>query len=260
MSKPIAYTYELYNLSNGMRYYGSRYAESVIDPWSDTKYMSSSASIKEAIKNGDKFVKSILMTFDSAKDALAHEAELQKRVDAKNNPNFYNKANTAVDGFYINGELAKLYGKIGGPIGAERCHALRTEDGKSVNGVKNANRLHLKKNAEGKSIHGIKAAGKLSAVKNADGKSAIAVRNATNKHALKNSEGKSIAGLEAATRINAEKTEDGKSINASKGGKIAGKLVGAQRWKCLCCDKVSNAGALGFHQKSTGHTGKVKIS
>ena len=48
---------------------------------------------------------------------------------------------------------------------------------------------------------------------------------------------------------------DNYAKNARAGGLAASKL----KFKCGDCDKVTNAGPLGVHQKATGHKGKIKV-
>lgn len=56
------------------------------------------------------------------------------------------------------------------------------------------------------------------------------------------------------------RTKEQMSERGKKGGKIGGKVSGAQRFKCLKCGMITGPGPLGTHQKSSGHTGKEKVS
>lgn len=42
-------------------------------------------------------------------------------------------------------------------------------------------------------------------------------------------------------------------------GRVGAAVSGAQRWQCSVCSKVTSPGSLGYHQKCTGHAGRVHL-
>ncbi len=106
------YVYEITNIYNGMRYFGAR--SSKVPPHLDTKYMSSSPTLKAAIKEEglSHFSKLILAVFPTREKALAHEVFLHKRFDVDKDPTFYNKAKQTSTGFYFQacGQDHPMYG------------------------------------------------------------------------------------------------------------------------------------------------------
>lgn len=49
------------------------------------------------------------------------------------------------------------------------------------------------------------------------------------------------------------------SLGGKIGGKIANKILQAQRWKCLDCGLISTAGGIGNHHRGSGHTNREQI-
>ena len=82
------YTYWLTD-ENGRSYIGSR--SCVVHPCDD-EYFGSSLLVKDAIKNGMKFTKTILAIWPSREDATSHEVLLHEIFDVAKNRNFYNRA------------------------------------------------------------------------------------------------------------------------------------------------------------------------
>ncbi len=88
-SQKYHYVYEITNIYNGMRYFGAR--SSKVKPELDTAYMSSSPTLKAAIKEEglSHFSKLILAVFPTREKALDYEIFLHKRFDVGKNLNFY---------------------------------------------------------------------------------------------------------------------------------------------------------------------------
>lgn len=102
----IPYCYTIQNKINGKIYYGVSYRKGC-DPKDIGKtYFSSSKIVKEEIeKYGiENFSFKIRKIFDNAEKAKLWEHKILNRVDARNNPKFYNQSNNA-DGFYTKDKL-----------------------------------------------------------------------------------------------------------------------------------------------------------
>ena len=92
------YTYLIRNKNTRELYIGVRSCS--CDPAKDTKYMSSSATVKQAYKqNPNVFSKRILRQFSTRKDALNEEIKLHQKYNVDNNPRFLNKAKQYSTGF-----------------------------------------------------------------------------------------------------------------------------------------------------------------
>lgn len=106
--KQFHYAYEITNVNNGMKYIGSRSCACL--PCMDTKYMSSSKTLKKAIEEAENahFVKIVLQEFPTRKEALEHEVLLHNKFDVGRNPDFYNKAKQTSVGFWCDATGRKL--------------------------------------------------------------------------------------------------------------------------------------------------------
>ncbi len=97
----IYYTYSLYDPVLGMEYIGSR-IKGVYSAEEDSNYRGSVKSkkwISEWKEISERCFKTILKTFKTAEEALAHEIFLHKRHDVGKNPLFFNGAIQTSTGF-----------------------------------------------------------------------------------------------------------------------------------------------------------------
>ena len=106
------YVYKITNLnpSDERKYYiGVRTAPNG-NPQNDTKYMSSSRYLKEAIKeNGlENFYKEILSAWATREEALAEEIRLHSEYDVNNNILFYNKSKQLTKRFDTSGYVVVI--------------------------------------------------------------------------------------------------------------------------------------------------------
>ena len=93
----IPYFYIIQNKHTSIYYVGSKYGKDA-NPETFMKengYITSSKIIKEIIQDSgiDTFIVRKLKTFKNANDAYTYESRFLKKVDAKNNPKFYNGHN-----------------------------------------------------------------------------------------------------------------------------------------------------------------------
>lgn len=102
------YTYLIINLrpTTGERYYIGVHSGK-INPHDDSNYMGSSKHLTEAIKNEGiyNFEKIIIECWPSRSLALAHEIQLHKSYNVKDNKLFYNKVNQTSTGFDCTGNI-----------------------------------------------------------------------------------------------------------------------------------------------------------
>lgn len=90
-----AYTYYLYHMPTGKKYYGVRWAnkcEPEQDLWHE--YFSSSNLVKILIKEygKDSFITQIRKTFDTVKEAHTYEQRFLRKIDAVKNDNWLNQS------------------------------------------------------------------------------------------------------------------------------------------------------------------------
>ena len=83
------YTYLITNTTNQMKYIGVRSCSCL--PENDSDYMGSSKLLNEAMEiEPESFVKTIIDTFPTRKNANADEQRLHEMYDVARNPEFYN--------------------------------------------------------------------------------------------------------------------------------------------------------------------------
>ena len=86
------YTYLIINTTNQMKYIGVRSCNCL--PENDSDYMGSSKPLDEAMETSpEAFVKTIIDTFPTRKNANADEQRLHEMYDVARNPEFYNQMN-----------------------------------------------------------------------------------------------------------------------------------------------------------------------
>jgi hypothetical protein len=107
-NKPtIPYTYSVTHKTSGIHYYGSRYCKGCSPDDFFKTYFTSSKIIQDLIKREgiDSFTFKIRKKFKTHLLCTAHESRFLKRVDAKNNPKFFNRQNEAL---YTNSGFALI--------------------------------------------------------------------------------------------------------------------------------------------------------
>jgi len=251
------YVYRLTDRTNSMRYIGSRYARGCCPEDLGVSYFTSSRRVAPLFKvDPARFEKQIIVS-GTKEYVIAVENQLIDLYDAVMSNEFYNRTNAKAIHPEDNG------GKKGGARSKEL--GLIQALGRSGAGGRAVAKTGKLKDAA-RSLH---------SVKNEDGKSVVAVKagKATAAGGTLSSAGK-LAGQIAV------ETGQLRSV-ASKGGKKGGAVCkelglgvcgmsleqrrqyalisNVQRWKCIECSMVSNAAALGRHQKFSGHTGKERI-
>lgn len=120
MQDYVPYFYIIQNVNSGKYYAGCRYqnSKSVANPSELLKeggYYTSSKPIHKImeIEGPNSFVIRKIKTFHTAEDCLNHETRFLKRVDAKNNENFYNMHNNDIgDGVMFGNDLYKKSMKL----------------------------------------------------------------------------------------------------------------------------------------------------
>ena len=100
--KNYNYVYRIINLNpqdDRKFYIGVRSCDCL--PEEDTKYMSSSKYLKEAIsvQGQENFKKEILSIWETREKAVLEEIRLHEKFDVKSNKSFYNKANQLIKSF-----------------------------------------------------------------------------------------------------------------------------------------------------------------
>ena len=94
----IPYTYSVTHKKTGIHYYGSRYSKGCSPDDLFKTYFTSSKIIHDLIKtegvNGFSF--KVRRKFENDLSCIAHENRFLKRVDAKNNPKFFNRQNETI--------------------------------------------------------------------------------------------------------------------------------------------------------------------
>lgn len=89
----IPYTYHLYNKVTKQHYYGARYAKNCHpnDLWKT--YFSSSPKVKRLREQygDDSFIAKVKRTFNTAKEAVEHEAKMLNRLNAIHRKDFINR-------------------------------------------------------------------------------------------------------------------------------------------------------------------------
>lgn len=100
------YVYRISNLINNKHYYGKR--SSKLSPELDLgkKYFSSSKILKHDIGliGKDNFKFKIIKLFSTSKEAVKFESFIHKKLNVKNNLNFYNEVNQLCDSFDTTGK------------------------------------------------------------------------------------------------------------------------------------------------------------
>jgi hypothetical protein len=109
----IPFTYSVTHKKTGIHYYGSRYCKGCSPDDLFKTYFTSSKIIHDLIKTEgiDGFLIKIRRKFKDDLSCIAHENKFLKRVDAKNNPKFFNRQNETIrtnSGFTLitNGSIA----------------------------------------------------------------------------------------------------------------------------------------------------------
>jgi len=110
------YVYKIINRNpiDSRKYYiGVR--SSIVKPEEDTKYMSSSKYLKEAIRNQgvENFSKEILSTFSTREDAQKEEVKIHEQYNVGLNESFYNKYNSRSSGYCVYGYVTVKDTKTG---------------------------------------------------------------------------------------------------------------------------------------------------
>jgi len=97
------YTYVIKNITNGMKYIGSRSCK--CNP-SEDKYMGSSTDVafkKEMKKHPEHFEKTIILIYDTREEAFKDEIYLHERFDVGKNLLYYNRCKATSTGFSTEG-------------------------------------------------------------------------------------------------------------------------------------------------------------
>jgi hypothetical protein len=133
-------------------------------------------------------------------------------------------------------------------------------------GKKGAEKIHAEKNEEGKSVvavkAGKKAAEKLNAEKDELGRSVNSMRNLEKLHNEKDENGKSVNAIKGCEKMHAEKNEEGKSVVAVKAGTRGAKTFHAQVWESTIDGFRSHAAAVANYNRARGWdpTARIRIS
>jgi hypothetical protein len=96
-TKKYHYIYALKRLSDGAYYIGVR--SCTCEPELDTKYMSSSRTVRAEIKAGERYKKKILSVWPTRKKALQEEIRLHAKHDVARSDKFLNLAKQTSVGF-----------------------------------------------------------------------------------------------------------------------------------------------------------------
>lgn len=102
-SKVYHYVYRITNIIERKHYYGVRSCSTPPAEDLGITYFSSSTDkmfIKDQKENTNKYRYKVIIFCNSREKANALEIKLHKKVDAGNNPNFYNKANSTSNKFH----------------------------------------------------------------------------------------------------------------------------------------------------------------
>jgi hypothetical protein len=169
----------------------------------------------------------ILEFFPFTEAGWKEAQEVEKRLirNDLNNPLCLNES--------CGGMLSHEVCSKGGKKAAEKLHAERDEDGKSlhgkrlgtIHGPKGTKKTHSAKDEKGRSLHAVRtgkmAAEKIHKEKDELGRSIHAVETATKIHSRRDEEGRSLHALNAFKDVHLQKDERGKSITGVKGARAA---------------------------------------
>jgi hypothetical protein len=136
MSTP--YFYIIKNLENGKYYAGSRTSVNA-DPeelLTENGYKTSSILVKSLINLGTDFVIRRIKIFENNIDALEYETKFLKKVDAKNNSNFYNQCNNVPKDFIFSEDVFRLKYGVSNPSQLSEVQDKIKETSKRKRGVK----------------------------------------------------------------------------------------------------------------------------
>ncbi len=94
----IPYTYSITHKATGIHYYGSRYCKGCSPEDLFKTYFTSCKIIHDLIERESLscFVVKVRKTFENVNECIEHENRFLKRVDAKNNPKFFNRNNETI--------------------------------------------------------------------------------------------------------------------------------------------------------------------
>ena len=100
----IPYTYSVTHKETGIHYYGSRYSKGCSPDDFFVRYFTSCKIIHDIIKREgiDSFTFKIRKIFTNGIDCINHENKFLARINAKNNPKFFNRQNETI---YVNGNF-----------------------------------------------------------------------------------------------------------------------------------------------------------
>lgn len=223
MSSPVCYVYEITDRQTGMWYVGCRTAKGCHPSDLGGSYFTSSRVVKPLFRaDPDRFEKKILV-IGPPEYILDLEHKILVQRNARLDPGSYNMFNAA-EGFNPV--------KIGKVVAAEnqrlgRAIFAQTLEEKRATGYK------------GGKVAGPRG-GKTQGLKNIDNGVLERARAAINWDSVRSG---------ASARL--------KAISSEKRSTWA-KNAAAKNWRCDECGLAGNAGTIGYHQKASGHRGRIK--
>lgn len=223
MTDRTCYVYELRDRETGMWYVGSRTGAGCHPDDLGESYFTSSAVVSPLFRSSpDRFERRVLF-LGTAAEVLAEETRVLMERDARNDPASYNMHNS-------HGEYNPV--KSGRRVAAENRRLGRGLFAQTPEQRRAAGR----------------AGGKKAGPRGGRTQGVLNAKNGVLERARAAIDWGKVSRL-VSERLSRLTPEERSRI---------GKLASAKNWRCAECGMAANAGNIGYHQKASGHRGRIK--